>query len=1020
MARHLQILSLKEIKNFDTPPSFNPVERKSFLKLFKWMKNHTDSFKTSTHIVGFILQVGYLKATNRFFSPTHFHKKDIEFLVRKLKFKMSDVDLKQYKQRTQYRHQLIILSHLGITKFDEEKKLLLFKEAYELTSKQMKPKLVFLSLVQLFLNKKIELPTFHTFSQILTEAFKKLEESLFNTLEKELSDTQKILLDRLITPQKVDEIVRHQYRITSLKKNNNSQQTSKVRENIHDLHELGDIYFNLESLIKNLNLSTEMITYYAQVVIKSEVNQISKRSEHRYLYLIAFVIHQFYKLNDVLIDILLQSVKSAINTSKKVYNEQITKNNKSRSKRVADLSKKMKKKLNTLTKIKGAAQKGLTNSELGEEVRKLLKDELHLNEIQMMIDLNSIILENDEIQKELLYFQLLEGKSRKVQNKVSATIKNVLFDSETSNLAMIDALEYYREKDGVLGYDAPRGFFNEEIQKILFKKDKSLNIKLYKILFFDVLRDTIKCGELNLIYSYKYRSFEDYLIPKTTWEENKKELLQSTGLENVRNFKDFELEIKKALKHQFKTTNNNFLNGSNKYITPLKGGSLRIDNPITEVDTVYNLGDLFPNNRFVPLFEILHTVNSASNYIDAFEDFRQKHHRDKPENRIYFAGIIGLGCNHGIPKIAKISNNINLHSLENTVNWQFTVENLMKANDKIVKFMNELDLPKIYQNNENIVHTSSDGQKFNIGVESLNANYSFKYFGKDKGVSVFSFIDNSHKLFYSTVISASEREASYVIDGLMHNEVIQSDIHSTDTHGFNEVIFGVCHLLGISFAPRIKNVGRQTLYSFEPPSSYKDDDYLITPSKQINTKLIEDNWDNILRFVATIKTKETTASQLFRRLNSYSKQHPLYKALKEFGRIFKTLFILKYYDKVELRQSVDKQLNKGESANKLGKAIKYARNQEFLEETKEDQIRVESCKRLIANSIICWNYMHLTKTLYNEKNDEKRKEMLDVIKHGSVVTWEHINLQGEFNFSEEILKNSTQFNLKELLKLKLD
>ena len=67
---------------------------------------------------------------------------------------------------------------------------------------------------------------------------------------------------------------------------------------------------------------------------------------------------------------------------------------------------------------------------------------------------------------------------------------------------------------------------------------------------------------------------------------------------------------------------------------------------------------------------------------------------------------------------------------------------------------------------------------------------------------------------------------------------------------------------------------------------------------------------SILRFVATIKLKQTTASQLFKRLNSYSNQHPLYQALKEFGKIIKTLFILRYIDDVELRQSIEKQLNK--------------------------------------------------------------------------------------------------------------
>ncbi len=39
-----------------------------------------------------------------------------------------------------------------------------------------------------------------------------------------------------------------------------------------------------------------------------------------------------------------------------------------------------------------------------------------------------------------------------------------------------------------------------------------------------------------------------------------------------------------------------------------------------------------------------------------------------------------------------------------------------------------------------------------------------------------------------------------VLDGLLHNEVVESDIHSTDTHGYTEVIFALTYLLGIQFA----------------------------------------------------------------------------------------------------------------------------------------------------------------------------------------------------------------------------
>ena len=54
----------------------------------------------------------------------------------------------------------------------------------------------------------------------------------------------------------------------------------------------------------------------------------------------------------------------------------------------------------------------------------------------------------------------------------------------------------------------------------------------------------------------------------------------------------------------------------------------------------------------------------------------------------------------------------------------------------------------------------------------------------------------------------------------MHNDVVKSDIHSTDTHGYSEIIFGALHLLGFSFAPRIKHLKDQQLYGFRKRREY--------------------------------------------------------------------------------------------------------------------------------------------------------------------------------------------------------
>ncbi len=106
-------------------------------------------------------------------------------------------------------------------------------------------------------------------------------------------------------------------------------------------------------------------------------------------------------------------------------------------------------------------------------------------------------------------------------------------------------------------------------------------------------------------------------------------------------------------------------------------------------------------------------------------------------------------------------------------------------------------------------------------------------------------------------------------------------------------------------------------------------------------------------------------------------------------------------------------------AQKFGGAVFFANNQEFQQSTKEEQLVAEGCKRLIENAIICWNYLYLSQLIYNEQTDAKKQEMVHTIKSGSVVTWQHINLQGEYDFSEKTLDNSYEFRLPELLDLKV-
>jgi TnpA family transposase len=277
-----------------------------------------------------------------------------------------------------------------------------------------------------------------------------------------------------------------------------------------------------------------------------------------------------------------------------------------------------------------------------------------------------------------------------------------------------------------------------------------------------------------------------------------------------------------------------------------------------------------------------------------------------------------------------ISHPISESALEHTVNWYFSLDNIIAANDRLLQFMDRLELPNLMRRCADRLHTSSDGQKFEVRADSLNANYSYKYFGKGHGVSAYTFRDERDLLWYSLVFSAADRESAYVIDGLMHNDVVRSDIHSIDAFGYSEAIFATSHLLGLSYAPRFKNLKRQRLYIFK--NRQKDDrsTWQIKPMGYCDADRVFQYWDDILRFIATIKLKETTASDLFRRLNSYSKQHGLYQAIKAFGQILKSHFILRVIDEPALRMAIERVLNGIEHIHRFTRAVSVGNPCEFL------------------------------------------------------------------------------------------
>jgi TnpA family transposase len=131
-----------------------------------------------------------------------------------------------------------------------------------------------------------------------------------------------------------------------------------------------------------------------------------------------------------------------------------------------------------------------------------------------------------------------------------------------------------------------------------------------------------------------------------------------------------------------------------------------------------------------------------------------------------------------------------------------------------------------------------------------------------------------------------------------------------------------------------------------------------------------------------------------RQLASYPRQNGVAAALRELGRLERTLFTLDWVEDPELRRETGQELNKGESRNSLARAVFIHRLGEMRDRTYENQQHRASGLNLIVTAIILWNTRYLERAVTTLRQTENVPDHL--LAHLSPLGWEHINLTGDY------------------------
>lgn len=303
--------------------------------------------------------------------------------------------------------------------------------------------------------------------------------------------------------------------------------------------------------------------------------------------------------------------------------------------------------------------------------------------------------------------------------------------------------------------------------------------------------------------------------------------------------------------------------------------------------------------------------------------------------------------------------------------------------------------------------SSSDGQRFKTGGRGQNMGHINPKYGSEPGRLIYTHVSDQYSPFHSKLVNVGIRESTYVLDGLLyHQSDLKVDEHYTDTAGFTDHVFALMHLLGFKFAPRIRDLGDTKLFIPKGDNPYQALKPMLGGT--INIQLIKEHWSDILRLATSIKQGTVTASLILRKLGSYPRQNGLALALREVGRIERTLFILDWLQHKELRRRVQAGLNKGEARNALARAVFFNRLGEIRDRSFEQQRYRASGLNLLTAAIVLWNTVYIERAV-NALREQGQEIDDDYLQYLSPLGWEHINLTGDYLWKSNVKVGNGKF-----------
>lgn len=588
-----------------------------------------------------------------------------------------------------------------------------------------------------------------------------------------------------------------------------------------------------------------------------------------------------------------------------------------------------------------------------------------------------------------------------IRQFIPSLLQTLTFRAQGPDDTVLQAVQVIRALDGVptrrpVPKDAPMALVTEAWRPYIREPDGEISRRYYELCTLWQLRSALRSGSVWVEHSRRYADPDTYLIPPAEWPNRRPEVIRQTGTprDGLTRLEEREAELATCM-------------GQVEGLLARKDSHVRVEDddlilsPL-EADkrpaSAEALEDLITARLpHVELSELLIEVDAWTHFSDHFVHVAGAETLRPTLLPQLYASLLAHACNFGLEQMAH-STDISYRQLAWCTTWYLREETLKAAFTTLVNSHHKLPFSQVWGSG---ILSSSDGQRFPVSGKNRHARAFPPTLGYGQGLTFYSWTSDQLSQYGSKPVIITVRDSTYVLDEICNNETdLPIREHTTDTAGATEIIFALFDLIGHRFTPRLRDIGSRRLYRSGALNLHDYPRLQPHMTGRINRQRILDWWDDMLRAAGSIKLGHVTASLLVQKLQAYPQQNALAVALQAYGRLVRTLHVLRWYANNDDRRRVMRQLNKGEALHDLRSYLMIANKGHLRRKRGDELVNQASSLNLVTNAIIVWNTVYMAEAVAQLKREGYPVQESDLA-HIWPTRYEHINVYGRYHFNIE-------------------